>query len=134
MDAESQAAASAGVLEAECEGLMGTTMGCGDVIDVDLALAFTVLPEGLLRVVTSEHNKDGELSRKATEQGLKPHRAPAPTRKCLLGRKDLLPSAPNAELGLGGSMTAQFRPLELDYFHVKPKAHILKSTSFLADL
>ena len=52
-------------------------MGCGEVIDADLALAFIALLKGLLRVVTSEHNKHGELSRKATEQGVKPHRVRA---------------------------------------------------------
>ena len=49
-------------------------MGCGEVIDADFALAFIALLKELLRIVTSGHNKYGELSRKATEQGPKPHR------------------------------------------------------------
>jgi hypothetical protein len=61
-------------------------MGRGEVIDADLALAFIALLKELLRVVTSEHNKHGELSRKATEQGLKPHRVRAPsTNKKMFG-------------------------------------------------
>ena len=52
-------------------------MGLGKLIDADLALAFIALLRGLLRVVTLEHNKHGELSQKATEQGLKPHRVRA---------------------------------------------------------
>ena len=60
-------------------------MGCGEAIDADLALAFIAPLKGLLRVVTSEHNKRGELSRKATGLGLKPHRASAAStnKKCL---------------------------------------------------
>jgi hypothetical protein len=49
--------ASIGVIEAEFEDLIGTAMGCGEVIDADLAMAFIALLKGLLRVVTSEHNK-----------------------------------------------------------------------------
>lgn len=77
--------ASIGVIEAEFEDLIGTAVGCGEAIDADLALAFIAPLKGLLRVVTSEHNKRGELSRKATGLGLKPHRASAAStnKKCL---------------------------------------------------
>ena len=47
--------------------------------------AFIGAVERAIAVVTSEHNKHGELSRKATGLGLKPHRARAAStnKKCL---------------------------------------------------
>ena len=61
----------------------------GDLTGVPQQLADAVAQAGLEAnpgtIVTSEHNKHGELSRKATGLGLKPHRARAAStnKKCL---------------------------------------------------